>query len=104
MRQLARQTWFAGSLDDVAILPSSRLIAGETERHDRQHQNHEERDDGEDERPSHLTVTHVVVPDAATAYTTHVHVVPTGGEYHAAKEDQNACQPHTYTHTHVCTP
>ena len=105
MRQLARQTWFAGSLDDVTILPSSRLVAGETERHDCQHQNHEERDDGEDERPSHLTVPDVVVPDVAAADTTHVHVVPAGREYHAAKEYQNACQvPTTHKHTqaHVC--
>ena len=87
-------TWFAGSLNDVAVLPASRLIAGKTERHDGDHQDDEEGDDGEDVGPSHLTQPYVVVPHIVTADTTHVYVMPAGRKDHAAQEYQNACTPY----------
>jgi len=89
------QTWFSGSLDDVTVLPTSGLVAGQTERHDRQHQDDEEGDDGEYVGPAHLTLTDVVVVGVVAADTTHVHVVPAGGEYHDAQEYQNTCSKQT---------
>ena len=86
-------TGFAGSrraLDDVPVLPAPRLITGETERQDGQHQDDEEADDGEDVGPAHLTLADVVVVDIAAADATHVHVVPAGREDHAAEKHQNA--------------
>ena len=84
-------TGFAGSLDDVAVLPAARLIGGETESHDGQDEDDKEADDGEYVGPSHLALPDVVVVDVVAADTTHVHVVPAGRKDHAPQEHQDAC-------------
>ena len=83
-------TGFVGSFDDVSVLPTPRLITGETERHDGQHQDDKEANDGEDVGPAHLTLPDVVVAHIVAANTTDVHVVPAGREDHTTEKHQNA--------------
>lgn len=85
------ETWFSCSLDDVAVLPASRLVTGQTERHDGQHQDDEECNDGEYVSPAHLALADVIVVSVVAADTSHVHMVPAGREYHAAQEYQDTC-------------
>jgi len=82
-------TWSVGVLNDVAVLPASRLIAGEAEGHDCQDEDDEDGDDGEDVCPAHLAASDVVVADAISADAANVHVVPAGREDHTAEEHQN---------------
>ena len=89
------QTGFAGALDDVPVLPASRLVAGEAEGHDGEHQDDEDADDGKDVRPAQLACAEVIVVDVVAADATHVHVIPPGREDHAAQEHQNACTQYT---------
>ena len=96
--ELQQLTGFAGSLDDVAVLPATRLVACEAEGHDGEHENDEEADDGEDERPAHLALADVVVVRLVAADTTHVHVVPAGREDHQPEKHQNACNNHHHHH------
>jgi len=78
-------------LDDVTVLPAPGLVAGETERHDGQYQDHKDTDDGKDVGPTHLTLTDIIVIHIIAADTTDVHVMPAGREDDTTQKHQNTC-------------